>query len=65
MSFSALSDLVTDLVPDTGARLTAGAMGRALEAARVHELKADLLSKGKLWGVTLDKAIAELVAPTH
>lgn len=39
MSFSALSDLVTDLVPDTGARLTAGAMGRALEAARVQYSK--------------------------
>ena len=39
MSFSALSALVTDLVPDTGARLKPGALPRALEAARVQYSK--------------------------
>lgn len=34
MSYSALLQQLQDLVPDTGARLTAGARGRALESAR-------------------------------
>lgn len=36
MSLSAIQSLIDDLVPDTGGRLKAGALDRAVEAARVH-----------------------------
>lgn len=36
MSLSAIQSLIDDLVPDTAGRLKAGALDRAVEAARVH-----------------------------
>lgn len=35
MSLSAIQSLIDDLVPDTGARLKAGALDRAVEAAHL------------------------------